>query len=195
MMRVAVTIDAEHADHPASPDTPARMLDVLAREGARATIFVQGRWAAANPRLARRIAEDGHVVGNHSLSHAPVDHLTDEGIAHSVREAEQAIRQASGADPRPWFRCPYGDGDDDPRVLAALERLGYRNIGWDVDPTDWDDRSAAEIAETSVAGCLEHGDGARLLLHVWPDATLTALPTILGRLRTEGAELVGVEQL
>ena len=43
MMRVAVTIDAEHADHPASPDTPARMLDVLAREGARATIFVQGR--------------------------------------------------------------------------------------------------------------------------------------------------------
>jgi len=80
-------------------------------------------------------------------------------------------------------------------VLAALERLGYRNIGWDVDPTDWDDRSAAEIAETSVAGCLEHGDGARLLLHVWPDATLTALPTILGRLRAEGAELVGVEQL
>jgi peptidoglycan/xylan/chitin deacetylase (PgdA/CDA1 family) len=194
-MRVAVTIDAEHADRPASSQTPARMLDLLARETARATIFVQGRWAAANPVLARRIAEDGHLVGNHSLSHAPVDHLTDDGITHSVQEAERTIRDATGADPRPWFRCPYGDGHDDPRVLAALERLGYRNVEWDVDPADWDDRPPEDIAEDSVAGCLAHGDGALLLLHVWPDATLAALPTIIGRLRAEGAELVGVDEL
>jgi peptidoglycan-N-acetylglucosamine deacetylase len=195
MMRVAVTIDAEHADRPGDPETPGRMLELLAREDVRATIFVQGRWAAAQPALARRIGHEGHLVGNHSLSHAPVNHLTDEGIAHSVRKAEETIRETTGADPRPWFRCPYGDGDDDPRVLGALERLGYRNVGWDVDPKDWRAETADEVTEASVGGCLAHGDRARLLLHVWPSATLAALPTIVGRLRAEGAEFVGVEEL
>jgi peptidoglycan/xylan/chitin deacetylase (PgdA/CDA1 family) len=193
-MRVAITIDAEHPDRPADPSTPARMVDLLAHEKVRATLFLQGRWAAAQPELARRIGDNGHLVGNHSLSHAPVNHLTDEGIAHSVSEAQDAIRQATGADPRPWFRCPYGDGDDDPRVLGALERLGYRNIGWDVDPRDWGAETPAAVVDASVGGCLEHGDGARLLLHVWPSATLAALPTIIGRLRAEGAEFVGVDE-
>ena len=48
------------------------MLDALRQSGTRATFFVQGRWAASNPALARRIAEDGHLVGNHSKSHAPM---------------------------------------------------------------------------------------------------------------------------
>jgi peptidoglycan/xylan/chitin deacetylase (PgdA/CDA1 family) len=194
-MRVALTIDAEHPDRPADPDTPLRMLDLLAAEDVRATVFVQGRWAAARPDLARRLGRDGHVVGNHSLSHAPMHHLTDEGITHAVREAETAIRKLTGIDPRPWFRCPYGEGADDPRVLAALDELGYRHIGWDVDPEDWDAETAADVADASVTGCLEHGDGARVLLHVWPSVTLEALPAIISRLRSEGTELVGVDAL
>ncbi len=45
---------------------------------------MQGRWATANPALARRIADDGHLIGNHSQSHAPMDMLTDAGIAGSM---------------------------------------------------------------------------------------------------------------
>jgi peptidoglycan/xylan/chitin deacetylase (PgdA/CDA1 family) len=194
-MRVALTIDAEHSDRPADPQTPARMVELLAAEKVPATVFLQGRWAAAHSGVARRVAAGGHLVGNHSLSHAPMDHLTDEGIAHSVGEAEAAIRGAAGVDPRPWFRCPYGDGAEDPRVQGALERLGYVHIGWDVDPKDWGAETAGEVADASVAGCLRHGDGARLLLHVWPDATLAALPAIISSLRAEGTEFVRVDQL
>ncbi|MDX6545593.1 MAG: peptidoglycan-N-acetylmuramic acid deacetylase, partial [Gaiellales bacterium] len=132
-IRVALTIDTEHPDHPAGAENPTRVLDALAAANARASFFVQGRWAAANPALARRIAEQGHLIGNHSNSHAPMDMLTDEGIRDSLRKAEDAIESATGVSPRPWFRCPYGQGDDDPRVLEVLAGLGYRNVGWDVD--------------------------------------------------------------
>src|SRR5437764_1381550 len=55
------------------------MLDALSSAAARATFFIQGRWAAANPGLARRIAGDGHLIGNHSNSHAPMDILAVDG--------------------------------------------------------------------------------------------------------------------
>jgi peptidoglycan/xylan/chitin deacetylase (PgdA/CDA1 family) len=194
--RVALTIDTEHPDHPAGAENPTLVLNALAAADARASFFVQGRWAAAHPALARRIAEQGHLIGNHSNSHAPMDMLTDDGIRDSVRKAEDAIKAAAGVSPRPWFRCPYGQGDDDPRVLDVLAGLGYRNIGWDVDHEDWRaGRTAAELIEGVAADVAEHGDGAVVLLHVWPDATAAALPEMIARLRAAGAEPVGLDEL
>jgi peptidoglycan/xylan/chitin deacetylase (PgdA/CDA1 family) len=196
MTRVALTIDTEHPDHPAGPGNPEAVLDALAAAGAPATFFVQGRWARAHPQLARRIADDRHRIGNHSCSHAPMDMLTDDGIASSLREAADMIEAASGADPRPLFRCPYGDGADDSRVLAAIERAGYRHVGWDVDTEDWKPgRAPEEIVSTVCDGVEGHGDGAIVLMHVWPDPTPAALPELIDRLRRDGAELVRVDDL
>jgi peptidoglycan/xylan/chitin deacetylase (PgdA/CDA1 family) len=194
--RVALTVDTEHPDHPAAPGNLERQLDELERRGARATFFMQGRWAASNPALARRIAAAGHAIGNHSTSHAPMDMLTDEGIAASLREAEELIERSSGANPRPWFRCPYGDGADDPRVLRAIERAGYRHVGWDIDTTDWEPgRTPAEMIVTVLDGMRQHGDGAVILAHSWPDVTAAVIGEMIDRLREQGAELVGVDEL
>ena len=194
-IRVAITIDTEHPDHPAAPGNLEAQLDALERAQARASFFVQGRWAASHPALARRIAGGGHAIGNHSKSHAPMDMLTDEGIAASLSEAEQMIEQASGVNPRPWFRCPYGDGGDDPRVLAAIERAGYRHIGWDVDTNDWEPgRSPADLIVTVLDGVSRHGDGAIVLMHSWPDVTAAVLAELVARLRGQDARLVGVDE-
>src|SRR5438045_7647297 len=98
--RVALTFDTEHWSHPSSPDVQGRILDVLAQTGVRATFFVQGRWATAYPHVARRIAADGHLVGNHSHHHAPMSLLTDAGIERDLRRAEEAISEHAGVDPR-----------------------------------------------------------------------------------------------
>jgi peptidoglycan-N-acetylmuramic acid deacetylase len=162
----------------------------------RATFFVQGRWATAYPHCARRIAAEGHLVGNHSHHHAPMSILTDAGIERDLREAEEAIAEHAGVDPQPWFRCPFGDGHDDPRVLAALERAGYRNHHWDVEPDDWrPERTPIDLERLVVDGALEHGDGAVVLLHSWPPATIAALPAIVDRLRAAGASLVGLDEV
>jgi peptidoglycan/xylan/chitin deacetylase (PgdA/CDA1 family) len=195
-MRVALTMDTEQRGRPADDGNPGRLLDILAAEGAPATFFVQGRWAGANHELACRIRDDGHLLGNHSYYHAPMDFLTDAGIRDSVTRAEEVILAVTGSDPRPWFRCPYGAGEVDPRVLGILAELGYANVTWDFETDDWaDGRDAGDLVETIVAGCSACGDGARVLLHSWPDVTVVALPRIIERLREAGADLVRLGDL
>ena len=91
MTRIALTVDTEHNDHPARPGNTALVVDAFEQTGARGTFFLQGRWVRANPALARRIAEAGHCIGNHSRSHAPMDMMTDEGIADSLATAEEEL--------------------------------------------------------------------------------------------------------
>jgi peptidoglycan-N-acetylglucosamine deacetylase len=196
-VRVALTIDTEERSRPAGGDNPRRLFDVLSREHVRATCFVQGRWASSHPQLLRRIVDEGHLIGNHTYHHVPLTLMTDDGIRHTVTRADEVIGSGAGlATTRPWFRCPYGDGERDERVLAVLAGLGYRNVGWDVDPFDWrPDRTTGEVVAAVVAGCRERDGDVRVLLHSWPDATVDGLTPIIGELRAAGARFVTIDQL
>jgi peptidoglycan/xylan/chitin deacetylase (PgdA/CDA1 family) len=195
--RVALTFDAEHPDRPARPGNDDRLLDALAAAGVRATFFVQGRWAEAYPATARRIADDGHVVGSHTFYHARLPLLSGDGLATDMRDAEAAIVEHVGADPRPWFRCPFGAGALDPELLARLASMGYpRHAGWHVDTEDWQPgRTADELTSIAVDGATRHGDGAVVLMHTWPDPTAVALPGIVSRLGDAGATFLSIDDL
>jgi peptidoglycan-N-acetylglucosamine deacetylase len=195
--RVALTFDAEHPDRPgASAGTIDRILDTLRNASAPATFFVQGRWSQAEPSSARRIADDGHLVGNHSHYHARMTLLSDAGIRADVEDAAAAVTQATGEATEPWFRCPFGDGYDDPRVLDVLKDLGYRNVHWHVELEDWEPwRTAEDIARDAVDGVQRYGDGAVVLLHTWPDRTGDALPAIVEGLRRAGSDFVRLDDL
>ena len=193
---VALTFDAEHPDRSWCPPGAAeRILDVLAGAGIRATFFIQGRWAEAYPGTARRIADEGHLVGNHSHHHARMPLLLDRGLREDVDTARGAIIQATGRDPRPWFRCPWGTGADDPRVLAALAAAGYRHVGWHVEVEDWEPaRTPQAIAADAIEGIRRHGDGTVLLLHTWPGGTVEALQRVLDDL-PDGTAFITVDAL
>jgi peptidoglycan-N-acetylglucosamine deacetylase len=194
--RVALTFDVEHPDQPAPPGGETAILAALEAAGARATFFLQGRWVSAHPRLARRIADAGHLVGNHSHYHVRMPLLSRAGMRRDVREAEAVIRAATGADPRPHFRCPFGAGARSARVLQTLADCGYHDHHWNVDPEDWNPRvGAAEVEEVVVAGVLAAGEDAVVLLHGWPLATRRALPRLLERLAGAGARFVTVDEV
>ncbi len=192
-----MTFDAEHPDRSGCPaGNTDRVLDVLQREAVRATVFIQGRWAEAHPATARRIAGDGHLVGHHSHYHARMPLFNDDGIVSDVTVAQQIIHSITGMDPRPWFRCPFGEGHDDPRVLRCLAALGYRDVHWDIALEDWEPwRTGAAIAADAISGVRAHGDGAVILLHTWPAGTADALGPMIAGLREIGASFVTVDQL
>lgn len=194
--RVALTFDAEHPDRPHPVGGTEGVLATLAEEGVTASFFVQGRWAEAFPDVARSIAEAGHLVGNHSHYHARMRLLSAAGLAADVRAAERAIRLVTGVDPRPWFRCPFGDGTNDPVVLAGLERLGYRETRWHVEGFDWrPGRRGRGMARVMAEEAVRHGDGAVLLLHPWTTATSSGLVELIGGLRAAGASFVRLDAL
>jgi peptidoglycan/xylan/chitin deacetylase (PgdA/CDA1 family) len=194
-VRVALTFDTEFPDRPSPPGVEGSILTALEAAGVRATFFLQGRWARAHADVARRIVEAGHLVGNHSHHHAPMDGLLDDFFRADVLDAQQRILEATGVDPRPLFRCPFGSGMDDPRVLALLGELGYRHVGWDVDPRDWEEgREPTELVTRVLEGAREREE-AVVLLHGWPGVTGEALPRLLGELAAGGAEFATVEEL
>ena len=193
---MALTFDVEHHDRPATADATERLLGLLASLELRTTCFIQGRWAEAYPGIAGSIAAAGHLVGNHSYYHARMPLLTDAGLVEDLTEAGRVIRETTGVDPRPWFRCPFGAGADDPRVQAAVRTTGYRHVGWHVGVEDWDPtKTAATIEREVVDRTLAHGDGAVVLLHAWPTATREAIGAIAGRLRDAGATFVTIHAL
>jgi len=174
----------------------AGILDVLATRHVPTTWFLQGRWVEAEPKLARRVAADGHLVGNHSFYHARLPLLTRAGLATDIRAAEAAIRAATGVDPRPWFRCPFSAGADDGRILGALAEGGYRDIGADVVLEDWEPaRTGARLAADALRLTPPVGDGAVVLFHAWPPGTLDALSAIVDGLRALGATFVRIDEL
>lgn len=196
-LRIALTFDAEHPDRPWCPPGNADgILDTLAGAGVRATFFVQGRWAEAYPSTARRIADEGHLVGHHSHYHARMPLLLGGGFASDIDDGRTAIMAGTGVDPRPWFRCPFGAGHDDPRVHAELAAAGFRDVNWHVEAEDWEPwRTGQAIAADVVTGVREHGDGAVVLLHTWPGGTGEGLPLILEGLAALGCSFVTIDQL
>lgn len=195
--RVALTFDAEHPNRPnCPPDAPDRILDSLKETETRATFFVQGAWAQAYPEKSRRIVSDGHLVGHHSNYHVRMPLLRDEGLREDVRRGADHIAAACGVDPRPWFRCPFGAGAEDPRVLGVLTELGYRDVGWHVELQDWEPwRAGRDISEDTVREATAYGDGAVVLLHTWPGGTADAVPGIVADLIAGGATFVGIDEL
>ena len=194
--RVALTFDAEHPDRASTYGAQERVLDVLDRLEVKATFFVQGRWAEAYPDTAARIAKAGHLVGNHSHYHARLPQLNSKGLAWDIGTAEENIIAITGVDPKPWFRCPFGAGSSDPRVLREIEKAGYVHVGWSVEADDWEpDPPVSELVTKIVDGFLTARDESVALLHTWPKRVEKALPEIVKRARDAGAEFVRVDKL
>jgi peptidoglycan/xylan/chitin deacetylase (PgdA/CDA1 family) len=194
-LRVALTIDVEHPDRPTRTGVTEDLLATLAARDVRATMFIQGRWAQAYPITARAIAAAGHVIGCHSHFHARMPMLTKRGLSSDVQSATRAIADITGVDPRPWFRCPFGALDRGTAVLDQLGRLGYRNVGWNVDSRDWASHGPDGVVRRVVDGVVQHGDGSIVLMHGWPAQNPVAMARIVDELSDRGATFVTVDAL
>jgi peptidoglycan/xylan/chitin deacetylase (PgdA/CDA1 family) len=123
-------------------------------------------------------------------------YLTDDGIRQDLAAATDALTEVSGASPQPWFRCPFGAGHDDSRVLRVVEECGYRNVHWNVEPMDWvEGRTAADVVTSVVEGVDRSPADAVVLLHTWPSATVAALPALLSELSSRGHAFVRIDEL
>ena len=187
--RVALTFD----DGP-DPEFTAQILDTLKARGAVASFFVVGRQVQRLPELTRRIANEGHEIGNHSWSHPDLTGLSESAIKMELAATGRVIEAVTGHRPM-LFRPPYiGDArpstEERLRPMAVANALGYRVAGLEVDTKDWFETNPQTIVANAIHG-VERGNGRIILLH---DAggdrssTIAALGPLIDSLRARGYE-------
>lgn len=144
------------------PSTPA-LLDVLAAAGVRATFFLLGCNIERCRDIARRIAREGHVLGNHTYSHARPEAIDAATLVDEIARTDALIAEL-GSDGVPLLRLPYGIVGDDPRI-QALTRLDRVHVDWTADFQDWLPCDAVALAARMRAHVAERGGDAVLDLH------------------------------
>ncbi|MGW4231900.1 polysaccharide deacetylase family protein [Streptomyces sp. NPDC004980] len=125
------------------------ILATLRRYGVRAMFFVCGEMAADNQDLLREMADDGHVVGNHSWSHPLIPKLSRSGIRDELGSTSEVIEKTLGSPPL-WYRAPYGAWNRNSFEIGA--EMGMEPMAWTVDTLDWTTPGTATIVRRVERG-------------------------------------------
>lgn len=182
--KVCLTFD----DGPHPVHTP-KVLDVLKDQGVRATFFLIGERAAANPELVRRIAAEGHAIGHHTYFHKRPGELSARALSEELFKTQQVLTDLTGS-PRSLFRPPYG------KLTAAkllrLWRHGQAVVLWSSDPKDFSRQSAREIERWFDDHPPSSGD--IVLMHDAFPLAADALRQLIGGARARGLGFTTVDE-
>lgn len=154
-MTLSLTFD----DGPHPTFTP-QVLDILARRGVKATFFVTGENAARHPQLINRMRSEGHVVSNHTWSHARLTDVSDATVADQVGRTQRTLT-SQGINSK-CVRPPYGANDARVENLIRVHAAGSRTMLWSIDSDDWRGHAPHIIANNVIT---RFHPGGVILLH------------------------------
>ena len=159
------------------------ILDTLKEKHATAIFFLTGDYAEKEPQLVRRMIAEGHMLGNHGMTHAAVPTLSDAALEEEVLSLHQYVQEHYQYDMQ-YFRPPCGEYDV--RALAKIQSLGYKTVFWSTAYVDWDTANQPDPAE-SLQFLTEaaHG-GAVYLLHSVSETNAAILGDLIDALRQKG---------
>ena len=193
--KIALTFD----DGPNPAVTP-RLLELFDRYSVRATFFLIGKFARARPDLVKEISSRGHVLGNHTDSHANLIFQSRAGIRDELMRCQDAVASATGAVPA-WMRPPYGYRS--PWLHGEIRRAKMKGVVmWSKICWDWKPQPPQRLIErlASVARP-DRRQGDIVVLHDGDHRALggdrqhvvAALEYWLPRWRDAGVEFVTIE--
>lgn len=164
----------------------AQILDALKTNGVKAAFFVTLSYLQNNPELVDRMVNEGHVVGNHSVSHLSLPDLTYSAIENELNGVDEAFYARYGKHMK-YFRPPMGEYSA--RTLEAAKQLGYKSVFWSFAYNDWDvnNQKGADNAYNVVMA--NWHNGAVYLLHAVSSDNAGALDRMIKALKAEGFAL------
>jgi peptidoglycan-N-acetylglucosamine deacetylase len=189
----ALTFD----DGPTAESTP-RVLDTLARLGAKATFFVIGANARRHPEIVRRIHDEGHVVANHTMDHSHYGMMRLQRYwDRQLRETDELLASIIGAKPA-LFRPPMGVRTW--HVTIAARRYGHTIVTWtrramDGLPTTPERIVGRLVGPTGAGDILILHDGVEPHVRRDPSASVAAVGPVIEALRARGLEPKSLEEL
>lgn len=178
--RVAITFD----DGPHPVYTP-RLLDGLKERNVKAMFFLIGENIVGREHIVRRMAEEGHIIGNHTFHHVQLNCLNEEVACQEITSTNELIESIINK-PIEFIRPPFGAWSS--KKSCPVELF---TILWNIDPLDWKDQNTDLIVQRVLS---EVKDGSVILLHDVYDTSVEAAFRIIDALQAEGYEFVTADQ-
>jgi peptidoglycan/xylan/chitin deacetylase (PgdA/CDA1 family) len=183
--KVCLTFD----DGPYAKTTP-QVLEILKKEGIRATFFMLGESVQKYPDMAKIVAEAGHEIGCHTIGHQDLRRKDEAYIQQEVLGSALLVEKATGKHPH-VFRPPFGNFNAN--VLKYCLEGQMAMVCWSVDTNDWRKKATPESID---AACLrETQGGSVILMHDIHEKGIQALPRVIKELKAKGFEFVTVSDL
>lgn len=168
-----------------------KILDTLKENDVSATFFITGHYLNTQENLVKRMLEEGHLVGNHTINHKSMPDLSDEEIKKEVMGLHQSIYEKFAYEMR-YMRPPKGEFNE--RTLQATNKLGYKSVMWSFAYADWDEskQPSEDKAKEIILSNLHNGE--IMLLHATSKTNMTILSDIIKQIKDMGFEFKGLNE-
>ena len=171
-----------------------QILDALKKHGAPAAFFVVGNMIESAPDIVRRMAAEGHIVGNHTCHHPDMSKISDEEAFRKELESLAALyKETTGQDLPRYYRPPQGKYSEE--NLRQAKALGYKTVFWSLAYVDWyaDKQPTPEQAYGKLIPRIH--DGAIVLLHSTSKTNAEILDDLLTRWEDMGYRFASLDEL
>ncbi|MCE5169963.1 delta-lactam-biosynthetic de-N-acetylase [Paenibacillus profundus] len=170
-----------------------QILNTLKDKKVPAAFFVTGHYVKSQPELLKRMAAEGHIIGNHSWSHPDMTQISNAQLKEELDKVKAEVAQVTGKQQMIYLRPPRGIFSE--RTLAVTREMGYTNVFWSLAYKDWDvnAQKGARYAYDKVMSQLH--PGAVMLLHSISKDNANALGSIIDGARKQGYEFIALDQL
>ena len=172
----------------------AKILDVLKKHEVKAAFFLVGNYIDKNADLVRRMVEEGHIVGNHTMHHPDMSKFTDKAaFSKELTDLENLFRETTGKELPKYYRPPQGIYSKE--NLEMAQELGYQTVFWSLAYADWNN-DAQPTREQAFSKLLPRThNGAVVLLHSTSTTNAEILDELLTKWKSEGYTFASVDQL
>lgn len=170
------------------------ILDTLKKNAVPAAFFLVGNYLEREPALVKRMADEGHIVGNHTFHHPDMSAVvTMDGFRKELEAMEVKFKEVTGRELPKFYRPPMGKFSE--QNLKFAKELGYRTVFWSLAYVDWKRDEQPSPAEAMEKLTSRIHPGAVILLHSTSQTNADILDGFIGKLREDGYEFGTLEQL
>ena len=171
-----------------------KILDTLKKHNAKAAFFLVGNYIQRNADLVRRMVQEGHTVGNHTMHHPDMSKLSDfNAFSKELSDLAELYEQTVGQPLPRYYRPPQGIYSEE--NLKMAQQLGYKTVFWSLAYVDWNN-DAQPSREQALSKLLPRTHpGAVVLLHSTSKTNAEILDELLTKWEEAGYRFGTVEEL
>jgi peptidoglycan-N-acetylmuramic acid deacetylase len=170
-----------------------KVLDVLKKEQVPAAFFITGHYLESAPELVKRMAKEGHIIGNHSWFHPDLTQVSDERLKSELEKVRAETEKLTGQKHMVYLRPPRGIFSE--RTLELAKQQGYTHVFWSLAFIDWhvDQQKGWKYSYDSIMKQIH--PGAILLLHTVSRDNAEALEKVIKDLKQQGYQFKSLDDL